>query len=236
MPVPRGVRALLLDIEGTTTPITFVYDVLFPFAAARVDDACATTSPDGELAAAIAQLREEYDAERSAGAATLPDFETGAPYAHYLMAQDRKSTGLKALQGLLWQGGYGDGELVSQVFPDVPPALRRWVNNGLRVRIFSSGSVLAQQLLFRHTDHGDLTPLLEGYHDTTTGPKRDPAAYAAIADAFGLPANTVLFLSDVVDELHAARGAGMATGLSIRPGNRPAPVSDHPSYRTFDEL
>lgn len=227
----RETRAVLTDIEGTTTSISFVYDVLFPYAAARLDEYCSQPDPGPELAEALARLRREHAREPG-----LPPFGNGADYARRLMAEDRKSTGLKLLQGVIWEEGYRMGELCSHVFPDVPPALAAWKSAGLRLRIFSSGSVHAQKLLFAHTEAGDLTPLFEGYHDTTTGPKREAASYAAIAEVYALPAGEILFLSDVREELDAAAGAGMRTGMLVRPGNRPAEPGAHPVYRDFGEI
>src|SRR6185295_1689324 len=223
------IAAVLLDIEGTTTSISFVYDVLFPYAAARLDEYCSRSDPGPELAEALARLRGEYE-EESARGADLPPFGDGAPYARHLMAEDRKSTGLKLLQGVIWEEGYRTGVLRGHVFPDVPPALAAWRAAGIRLRIFSSGSVRAQKLLFAHTDYGDLTPHFEGFHDTTTGPKREPASYTAIAAAYGLPPGEILFLSDVREELDAAAAAGMKTGLLVRPGNRPAAAGGHEVY------
>jgi enolase-phosphatase E1 len=137
---------------------------------------------------------------------------------------------------VIWDEGYRTGALRSHVFPDVPPALAAWREAGIRLRVFSSGSVRAQKLLFAHTEAGDLTPLFEGFHDTTTGPKREASSYTAIADAYGLPAGEILFLSDVREELDAAAGAGMRTGMLVRPGNRPAEPGGHPVYRDFGEI
>jgi enolase-phosphatase E1 len=246
----HGVQGVLLDVEGTTTPLSFVHDVLFPYAAARLEAACAERALEPQVGAALARLCDEHAAESvRASAAALgagkngaasnpppPPFGNGAPYARRLMAQDRKSNGLKALQGLIWEEGYRRGELRGQVFDDVPQALAAWRHRGLRLRVFSSGSVLAQRLLFGHSDHGDLTPLLEGYHDTDTGPKLDPRSYQAISGAFGLPPSSLLFLSDTVGELDAAAAAGFRTGRLDRPGNRPQPASAHPVYRSFAEL
>lgn len=237
-------RAVLTDIEGTTTPLSFVVDVLFPFAKERLEEACAkiaagtagAASP--EAVEALRLLREEHEAERRAGAdiAGIPDFGNGAPYARYLMEIDRKSTGLKQLQGLIWEEGYRSGRLHGDVYPDVPEALRAWKERGVRARIFSSGSVLAQKLLFGHTSYGDLLPCFEGFHDTTTGPKQVADSYTKIAAAFDLPPGEILFLSDVVGELDAARAAGYRTGLFLRPGNKPAEPGSHPTYRSFLEL
>lgn len=232
MPLPEGIAAVLIDIEGTTTSISFVYDVLFPYAAARLEDFCSRPDPEPELAEALALLRREY-AQEAARGVDLPPFGDGSPYARRLMAEDRKSTGLKLLQGVIWDEGYRSGALCGHVFPDVPEALAAWRHAGLRLRIFSSGSVRAQKLLFAHTAYGDLTPLFEGFHDTTTGPKREPSSYAAIADAYGLPARQILFLSDVREELDAAAAAGMRTAMLKRPGNRPAEPGPHAVMADF---
>jgi enolase-phosphatase E1 len=230
MSLPETVSAVLLDIEGTTTPISFVYDVLFPFAKIRLARICATSCRDAAVAAAVERLRAEHGSDSGAG---LPGFGDGSPYAAYLMEQDRKSTGLKALQGMIWKDAYESGVLKASVFDDVCPALEAWRGRGLRLRIFSSGSVLAQKLLFAHTGSGDLTGFFEGYHDTTTGPKQEAQSYRAIAEAYVLDTTSVLFLSDVVEELDAAREAGMSTGLVVRPGNRPVPPNTHPRYESL---
>jgi enolase-phosphatase E1 len=227
--------AILTDIEGTTTSIAFVYDVLFPYAAARLERTCGQPDPGrSELREALAQLRSEHAQETAAD--PPPPFGDGSPYARWLMERDRKSTGLKLLQGLIWDEGYAQGEIRGHVYPDVPPALKAWRDQGRRLRVFSSGSVHAQKLLFGHTDHGDLTPYFEGFHDTRTGPKQDPAAYTAIAAAFALPPGEILFLSDVTPELDAASQAGYRTGLLVRPGNRPAEPGMHPVYGNFGEI
>jgi enolase-phosphatase E1 len=234
MPTASPPLAVLTDIEGTTTSIAFVYDVLFPYAAARLEPTCAQTEPGPDLREALDRLREEHAGEDAAD--PPPPFGDGAPYARWLMARDRKSTGLKLLQGLIWEEGYAGGQIRGHVYPDVPPALAAWRAAGRRMRIFSSGSVRAQKLLFGHSEHGDLTPLFEGFHDTTTGPKQEPAAYTAIAAAFALPPGEILFLSDVTAELDAAARAGFRTGLLIRPGNRPAEAGEHPVYASFAEI
>lgn len=230
MPLPDRTRGILLDIEGTTTPISFVYDVLFPYARSRLDETLLRAGRVEEVAEAVRTLRDEYDRDDGDD---LPPFGDGAPYAHYLMDRNRKSTGLKMLQGLIWVSGYESRELTGQVFDDVPQALESWNRAGMRVRIFSSGSVLAQKLLFGHTEYGDLTPRFDGFHDTTTGPKKEPRSYLAIAEAFGLPPAEVLFLSDIVAELDAAREAGMQTGLTVRPGNKPVPDHTHPIHKNL---
>jgi enolase-phosphatase E1 len=152
------------------------------------------------------------------------------------MDRDRKSTALKELQGQIWQEGYRTGELRGKVFPDVPPALEAWHQHGVDVRIFSSGSILAQKLLFSTTPAGDLTRFLNGYFDTTTGPKTAPASYMLIAEAFSTEAREILFISDVARELDAAHNAGMKTFMCIRPGNHRQPDNTHETISSFAEI
>src|SRR5262249_27592423 len=162
---------ILLDIEGTTTPIAFVHEVLFPFARARVSDYLASHTTSEQVHRDLALLREEHakDVEQQLDPPALKDSpESIVRSIHWLMDRYRKSTGLKSLQGRIWEQGYGDGALKAAMFRDVPQALERWRSAGLRLAIFSSGSVLAQKLLFAHTTAGDLTGFLEGYFDTTT--------------------------------------------------------------------
>jgi enolase-phosphatase E1 len=225
MPAARGI---LLDIEGTTTPISFVYDVLFPYARRHVSEYLKHAD--------LSDLQREYDEEVRKGSQPPPWSIEPVAYIYWLMDQDRKSTVLKSIQGQIWREGYESGELHGEVFSDVPPALERWYGDNIDVRIFSSGSILAQRLLFSSTSAGDLTRFLRGYFDTTTGPKSDPASYGTIAKSFGMPATEITFVSDVVREVDAARAAGMHTRLCIRPGNHPQPPHDHKTITTFDAL
>jgi enolase-phosphatase E1 len=238
---PPGTRVLLLDVEGTTTSVSFVYDVLFPCARARLEAYLRAAAHDAAARADLDALRAERQAEADPEAppwraATFEEaLDSAIGYARWLMDRDRKSTALKAVQGRIWQAAYAEGTLTSHVYADVRPAFERWRARGLRLAIFSSGSVLAQRLLFAHTAAGDLTPTLDAYFDTTTGPKREAASYHRIAAALGEGTAAVLFLSDVAAELDAARAAGMSTGLCLRDG-RAAPASDHPVLRSFDEV
>ena len=152
------------------------------------------------------------------------------------MERDRKSTGLKSLQGKIWEEGYEAGELKSEVYPDVPPAMERWRRQGKEIAIFSSGSVQAQNSLFRNTGAGDLTRHLREYFDTTTGPKKEPASYARIADALGRPPSSMLFVSDIAEELDAAAAAGMQTALCVRKSGAHPTSGPHPVIHTFDQL
>ena len=225
-----NVRAILLDIEGTTTPIAFVHEVLFSYARTHVRDFLKANFDSAEVRADIALLREEH-------AQPLSDVNSIADHVEWLIARDSKSTSLKSLQGKIWRQGYLDGSLKSQVYADVPPALERWRAKGLSINIFSSGSVLAQQLLFAHTEAGDLTKFIDNYFDTSVGKKGEADSYRRIAEALSLPANEVLFISDVTAELDAATEAGMQTRLSIRPGNPPQTNPDrYQSIHSFDEI
>jgi enolase-phosphatase E1 len=221
-------RGILLDIEGTTTPISFVYDVLFPFARKHLNAYLPTTD--------LTSLKQEYDEDVRTGQQPPAWAEGPVHYVEWLMDQDRKSTALKKLQGEIWRAGYEEGELHGEVFPDVPPAFERWHRQDIDVRIFSSGSILAQRLIFSTTKAGDLTRFLNGYFDTTTGPKNEASSYQQIANGFGLAAGDIVFVSDVTRELDAARGAGMKTSLCVRPGNHPQPAHNHTTITTFDGL
>jgi enolase-phosphatase E1 len=157
-------------------------------------------------------------------------------YLHWLMDRDRKSTGLKSLQGKIWEEGYQSGKLRGEVYPDVPVAMERWHRQGADIAIFSSGSVQAQRSLFKSTSAGDLTRFIRAYFDTTTGPKTAPGSYTRIAAALERSASEVLFLSDVAGELDAARAAGMQTALCVRGAGPAQSPGSHPVIHTFDQL
>ncbi len=191
------VRAVLTDIEGTTSSIAFVTDTLFPYARER-------------LAGWIAAHADE--------AAPILKDVPGDPVATLTrwIDEDRKETALKTLQGLIWAAGYADGTLKGHVYADAAEALRRWHAEGIGLYVYSSGSVAAQKLIFGYSNAGDLTPLFSGYFDTTTGPKKEAESYRRIAAEIGLPAQDILFLSDSVPEIDAARAAGLKTCLVDR--------------------
>jgi enolase-phosphatase E1 len=218
--------------------------VLFPYARARVRDFLGTHASDPAVTADIALLRSEHAAEPSRQNGLPPwraadDLASAESYVYWLMDRDRKSTGLKSLQGKIWEEGYRTGELSSkgEVYPDVAPALRRWRQTGKDLAIFSSGSVQAQRNLFANTTAGDLSSLLCAYFDTTTGPKREAQSYRKIAQALHRTPSEVLFISDVTAELDAARQAGMRTALCVRGGSvAGGSPSDHPRVRSFAEL
>lgn len=229
-------KAILLDIEGTTTPITFVHDTLFPYAKARIPGFVLDNLPD--LKFEVEQLAEEHSKETEyKGEFRLDSANSVSDYLKFLIEQDRKSTPLKSIQGMIWRVGYQNGEIVSPIFDDVPAALKRWKTADKTIGIYSSGSILAQQLLFRYTDHGDLTPFVSNYFDTNTGPKREQQSYASIAEELKVSPADVHFISDIPAELEAARAVGLQTSLSVRPGNtalKGDPV--HNIVTTFDGL
>ena len=234
--VASSVRAILLDVEGTTTPLAFVADTLVPYARAHLRRHVEQHAVEPEYARLLEQLRGEHERDREAGQ-PVPAWGDEHAYLDWLMDRDRKSTTLKDLQGRVWAEGYRRGDLKGEVFADVPGAFLRWRAQGLQLGIFSSGSVLAQQLLFRYSSAGDLTGHLRWHFDTTVGPKGDAASYHRIAAVMTLPPHAVLFLSDAVRELDAAQAAGLQTRLVVRPGNAAAPEDHgHVVTETFDEL
>jgi enolase-phosphatase E1 len=229
-------KAILLDIEGTTTPIDFVHKVLFSHAKERIGKYVELHF--GELSNEIAGLVDESSHDESYSVPFDPT-EPGsvAAYLEHLIGIDRKSPPLKSIQGEIWKEGYEAGELKSIVYDDVLPAFERWTAQEKTIAIYSSGSVLAQRLLFRCTNRGDLTPFLSHYFDTTTGSKREAESYRRIAEAIGPNTEEVLFVSDILAELDAARDAGLSTLLSVRPGNaRVDNESSHRSISSFDEI
>lgn len=207
--------AIITDIEGTTTPIDFVHKTLFPYARARLAAFC-VANPGHKVLSDVPE----------------PVLDTLLGW----MDRDEKITALKTIQGMIWEEGYRAGTLKSVIYPDVAPALKRWAQGGLRLCVYSSGSVPAQKLLFGHSDAGDLTPLFSGFFDTTVGPKRDAASYAAICRGAGLTPGETLFLSDVAAELDAARRAGLRTCQLVRPEDGTKSCPDHDSAADFAEV
>lgn len=238
------VQAVLLDIEGTTTPADFVYQILFPYARSHLElflrqywhERCVSEDVQGLRAEA------EFDAKRGLKPPGWNDssiestLRSACLYAQCLMDQDRKSTALKALQGKIWKEGYRSGALHGAVYDDVPAALSHWQEREIKVAIFSSGSVLAQRLLFETTLHGNLTPFIAEYFDTITGPKLEPESYRRIAAALSVPLWKMLFISDTVGELDAAIEAGIQTVLCVRPGRSEPGAGKHPVIHSFDEV
>jgi len=221
------IQAIVTDIEGTTSSLSFVKDVLFPYARQHLP----------EYVRAHAQepaVRAEMDAVREAVGKPLDDDAVISQLIAWI-DEDRKITPLKSLQGRIWQAGYANGDYQGHVYEDAVRQLRAWKARGLSLYVYSSGSVLAQKLLFGHTPYGDLTPLFTGYFDTTVGPKRERASYTRIAQDIGSPPGAILFLSDIREELDAARAAGMLTTWLVRDGAVPEQTA-HPVARHFNEI
>ena len=232
-------QVYLLDIEGTVAPISFVYEQLFHYARAHFAEFLERNQSNPAVAADLTLLAAENRAEIESGRPTFDvassrlRWENAVPYLNWLMDRDRKSTALKSLQGRIWKSGFESGELKGVLFPDVPEALHRW-SAIARVAIYSSGSVEAQRQVLRHSIFGDLTGPIAAYFDTRTGPKQASPSYAAIAAAMNVRPDEVLFFSDVVRELDAARQAGCQTRLVAREGN--APVEDAHGHATVESF
>jgi enolase-phosphatase E1 len=234
-------RGLLLDIEGTCSSIRFVHDVLFNYSRQQLEGYLRSHWDTDALAATREVIARETGAESFARwTHDAPRQQAREQLHREIMRQidrDAKTTGLKQLQGLIWQEGFEAGKLRTHIYPDVPVALRKWTDAGRDVRIYSSGSVLAQRLFFAHTEVGSLSEFLSGHYDTTIGPKRAQESYTKLVVDWGLPPGEIIFLSDIVTELDAARTAGMKTALLTRPEN--APVEDrhdHPAISSFSEI
>jgi enolase-phosphatase E1 len=238
------IRGILLDIEGTTSSVRFVYDVMFPFVRRELERYLKAGWGSRELSTACDQIACDAGYESLEAWAKAARAGDGPSQQQLVIAEvtrlmdgDVKATGLKHLQGLIWENGFRSGEMQAHVYDDVPPALNRWREAGLDTRIYSSGSIQAQKLFFAHTTAGNLLPLLSGHYDTTTGPKKEANSYGKIAREFGLAPNAILFISDVVAELDAARAAGFQTALALRPGNAPVTAGNsHQEIRTFEEV
>lgn len=205
------IKAILTDIEGTTSAVSFVFDVLFPYAREHLPAFVRTHASEPAVAA-------QLDAVRAESGEAQADVERVIAILLEWIAADRKATPLKALQGMVWEQGYRAGQLKGHVYPDAVDALRQWHAAGYELYVYSSGSIQAQKLIFGCSEAGDLTPLFSDYFDTTSGGKREAESYARIAAAIGRPAGEILFLSDVVQELDAAQAAGMATCGLARDG------------------
>jgi len=248
-----NITAVLLDIEGTTSSISYVHYTMFPYAKENLE-AFVDQNWGSEALKGIIQLLEiDYESfgnpdssvEQKGRAgqwlSTFPDDSSKKnaiqEFVLKMMDHDIKATGLKKLQGAIWKSGFESGKLVSHLWPEVHPVLMKWKQGGLDLRIYSSGSVQAQKLFFGHTEKGDLLNLFSGHYDTEIGSKKEKESYLKIISDWKRPAGQILFISDSIDELDAAAGAGLNVALSIRPGNQEI-TRDH-SYQSltgFDEL
>ncbi|HJS35193.1 MAG TPA: acireductone synthase [Pseudoxanthomonas sp.] len=209
------VSTILTDIEGTTSSISFVKDVLFPYARRALPGFVREHGDDPEVRRWLDVVATEHG--------SICSDDVIVETLQGWIDQDRKHTALKALQGLIWEAGYRDADFTAHIYPDAAPALRNWHAQGYPLYVYSSGSVPAQKLFFGHSDAGDLSTMFSGWFDTEVGGKREAASYRAIAERIGVPPGDILFLSDVVEELDAARDAGLQTCLIDRRDDYPAP-------------
>lgn len=237
----QSVRVVLLDIEGTTTPIDFVYKTLFPYATENVASFLAAQSHEPEIQALVRDLQADHARDVAANLAppawpndASVELRACVTYVQWLMSRDSKCSSLKTLQGKIWQRGFEAGELHGEVYADVPRAFERWKRQGRAIAIYSSGSVLAQRLLFGSVPSGDLTREIAAFFDTAVGVKASPQSYAKIAAALAKPPQEFLFLSDAEKEVQAARSAGMFAALCSRDAAPSATATD--TIVTFDEV
>ncbi len=236
-------RVILLDIEGTTTPVEFVYQTLFPYASRKLESFLRENSQHEEIQSLIQDLRAQHDVDERDG--VEPPIWVDHPeearlrsivaYGQWLIIRDSKCRPLKSLQGKIWQQGFASGELHGEVFPDVPIAFERWRRQNRLICIYSSGSVLAQQNLFRTTAWGDLTSYVSAFFDTGVGAKTEGESYKKIADLFKLAPHQFLFISDAVKEIEAAQSVGMQALLCDRDSRASLPTTER-VIRSFENV
>ncbi len=222
----ENIKAVVTDIEGTTTSVSFVYDVLFPYARKNLADFVRKNSD--QLDDIFFQIAQEDNVP-------TVSIDEAITYLIGWMDEDKKIKPLKDIQGLIWEDGYKTGAFKGHIFDDVASQLQRWYQDGIKLYVYSSGSVPAQKLLFGYSMAGDLTPYFSGYFDTSTGGKKEASSYIKIASEIGYPPASILFLSDNPDELDAAKFAGFEYLGLQRPGNT-FDVSDRPFVKSFQEI
>ena len=221
------IKAIVTDIEGTTSSILFVKDVLFPYARANLADYVRNHADDPQVKPLLEDVCKEVGSELST--------EQIITQLIQWMDEDKKVTPLKSLQGLIWEAGYRQGDFKGHLYPDAAANLKAWKTEGLDLYIYSSGSVYAQKLLFAHTEYGDLTPFFSGYFDTHIGGKKEQQSYDNIAEQLAIPANQLLFLSDIKEELDAAKAAGFET-IWLTRDSTPDPQAEHRQVNSFDQI
>ncbi len=238
------VRVILLDIEGTTTPVEFVYQTLFPYASRKLESFLREHSQEEEVRSLIQELRAQHDVDVSCGLEP-PEWMDHSDearlgsivaYGQWLIARDSKCRPLKSLEGKIWQQGYTRGELRGEVFPDVPIAFERWRRQKKMICIYSSGSVLAQQNLFRTTASGDLSSYISAFFDTSVGAKTEPQSYEKIATSLSNAPQHFLFISDALKEIEAARSVGMQALLCERESRTPSLAAKSDLICSFDSV
>jgi enolase-phosphatase E1 len=221
------IKAIVTDIEGTTSSLSFVKDVLFPYARAKLPEFVRQHQDEPPIKQLLADTRKEAGIEL--------DTESAITQLIDWIDQDKKITPLKALQGLIWEAGYKQCDFKGHLYQDAIDNLKAWKNSDISLYVYSSGSILAQKLLFGHTDSGDLRPLFSGYFDTTIGGKKETESYRKIAEEIGFASNTILFLSDIKEELDAAKTAGFQAVWLTR-DHEPDAHAEHPQVGSFDDI
>jgi len=221
------IKAIVTDIEGTTSSILFVKDVLFPYARANLADFVRRHEHDPQVKPLLDDVCKEVGLELS--------LEQIIAQLIQWIDEDKKVTPLKSLQGLIWEAGYRQGDFKGHLYADAAEKLKLWKADGLDLYVYSSGSVYAQKLLFGHTEYGDLTPLFSGYFDTHIGGKREQQSYDNIAKQLGMPPNQLLFLSDIKEELDAAKAAGFET-IWLTRDSAPDPQAEHRQVNNFNQI
>lgn len=221
------IKAIVTDIEGTTSSLSFVKEILFPYARTHLADFVRNHAHDSVVQALLLDTSEIVGEKL--------DTEQAISQLIKWIDVDKKITPLKSLQGLIWEAGYQQGDFKGHVYPDVAEQLKKWHEHGFALYVYSSGSIHAQKLFFAHTEYGDLTPLFSGYFDTYIGGKKEVSSYQHIAENIGLPGNQILFLSDIIEELDAAKAAGFATIQLVREGSVDNQVN-HPQVISFVEV
>ena len=237
--IELSAKIILLDIEGTTSSIDFVHKSMFPFARERTDAFVRENWDSEVLNDCIDLLAKDLDHETAQSwlGSTADPQQTVIDAVIGMIDGDVKATGLKQLQGIIWKDGFHSGELVAHLYDDTAPAMKRWKEAGLDLRIYSSGSIAAQKLFFGHSVAGNMLDLFSAHYDTTTGPKKEPASYEKIVADCGVAAESIVFVSDVPTELDAAASAGMQTVLSLRPENPSVEnTTKHNAIESFEEL
>ncbi|MEB3335803.1 MAG: acireductone synthase [Cyanobacteriota bacterium] len=261
MNIDAEIQHVLLDIEGTTCPVSFVGEILFPYASEQVLPYLKKHQAEDLIKRLLVDIHNAWRCETCPEAIELAknlpirntpsepssfdnisalsqalSAEDASIYLHWLIKEDRKLTVLKDLQGLIWEEGYKEGILIAPLFTDVPDALRRWHGQDLKLAVYSSGSVKAQKLLYSHTNHGNLSHFFTHWFDTHTGPKKDPDSYARIATALQAKPENIVFISDSPGELKAAKATGLNVLFSDRPGNTYQNTIGFPSTQTFADI
>jgi enolase-phosphatase E1 len=221
------VKAIVTDIEGTTTSLSFVKETLFPYARAHLAEFVRSHATDPQVKTLLDDTCKEVGFKW--------DIEQLIQQLIHWLDEDKKVTPLKSLQGLIWEKGYKQGDFKGHLYQDAAENLKAWKSEGINLYIYSSGSIYAQKLLFGHTEYGDLTPLFSGYFDTHIGGKKEKESYNKIAQKLVFSPDKLLFLSDIKEELDAAREAGFKT-IWLTRDVTPDPQAEHQQVSTFDQI